>query len=333
MMNLDEYGIDRTGNWLQLFAGPKKDDIDDDDVVEDPDGEDIDTDLDDDTADDDLDDADLEDDEDEEESDDQGDDGEDDEEDEEDEDSEGPQDKTPKAKGDESEAKEKLIPQSKVQAQIKDRLARQARSFQRKIKELEEELERVKGKTFDDLRDAAGVDIDEDEAVDALKFWAYLKANPDHAAAFNRYLQANPWKNHPVVTKSYRNRDVDPEDLEKRLEEKLEYRETLRELRQDPIFKKYEAQIMEYAEDEGFDISTAKGLRQAFKAWRGENLRLIAAEARRQGVKEAKTSKAKAKNATLIKASGGRLTVKGDPSKMSDLEFLRRHGLSLFTDD
>lgn len=326
MVRLDEYGIDRAGNWLQLFANgkgnpdglviddPDDDDLEDEDIDTDDD-DDIEDDLDDDTSDDD---DTSEDDQDDDDGDTDGDDG-------------TPGKKgDPKAKGDD-DPEEKLIPQSKVQAQIKDRLARQAKSFTTKIKTLEAELDKVKGQTLDDIQAKAGVSMDADEVVKAVQFWAYLQANPRHSAAWNAFLQANPWEHKPEFKP--RSKQVDPEDLEAKLEAKLEYRETLRDLRSDPIFKKYESRIREYAEDEGFDITTARGLKQAFKAWRGENLRLIAANARREGQRDAKVSKEKAKKAALTKASGGRGSVKGDVSKMSDMEFLRKQGIPLFTDD
>lgn len=300
--------------WLQLFAGkagPGPDDLDDD-LDED---EDLDTDADEDADDDDETEGEEPEDEESEGGDDEGEEG-----------------SPSKQKGKKPEgSEEKLIPQSRVKSIIQDRIARVEKKYQREIETLKSETSKIKDQVINEIKSYAGVDFDEATAKEALRFYAYLQANPTHAQAWNEYLVRNPWKNHPQFQdKSSR---VKPEEIEAKLEAKLELQETLRDLRQDPLFKKYEQRVRDYAEDEGIDITTAKGLKMAWKAWRGENTRLIAANARTEGERAAKKAKDKKQSAKLQSSSGPKASAKKDPTKLSDKDFLAAKGLSLYTND
>ena len=118
------------------------------------------------------------------------------------------------------------------------------------------------------------------------------------------------------------------------LDAKIELKETQLDLRySDPVFKKYEKQVMEYAEDEGLDVNNAKTLKLAYRAWKGENSRLLLAEAEQKGQKKA-TKDAQVKKSAAL--AGGRTPVKANPMdyrKASDKEILDNLGLKLFVDE
>jgi hypothetical protein len=210
---------------------------------------------------------------------------------------------------------EKMVPQSRVNQIVKDRLAANDRRWQTKL---------------DAAVAQAKASLPAD-ATKALEFWNYLKANPRHSAAINQFLSNNPWENHPREEAAPKAKEA---DLEATLKREFALRDTLAELRSDEVFKKHEAAIREYAEENEFDLDKPRDLKAAYKAWRGENARLLAANARLQGQRDAKTAKEQAKGAKLQGASGAKGGGKQpDYRKLSDAEILKRDGLKLFTSE
>lgn len=218
---------------------------------------------------------------------------------------------------------EPRIPKSVLQKRVKDRLERQARKFER-------EKEQIRTQAQEEFRRKVAFGVDDHTLKQAVSLWKYLEANPAHAATINSLLEKNPWQNHPNLDTGEQS---SPEDLLAQVRRELDLRDTLAQLRQDPLYRKYEDEIRDYAEDEGFDLDNPRDVRKAYLAWRGENAPRLAANARLQGQRDASKAKKRASRARLQGSSGPRGARKVDPSKLSDQEFLAQEGLSLFTKD
>lgn len=199
---------------------------------------------------------------------------------------------------------------------IKKRLARAERSFERKFMEEAASL-------------SDGVQVARDELPKATRLWNVLKHNPELSSKVDELIN-NSIKEGKLKSL----KEIRPESRVDEGLSRLDLREAELDLRySDPVYKKYEKQIKDYAEDEGIDIVNAKALKLAYKAWRGENSRLLMAEAEKKGAQKA-TQKAQVKKSAAL--AGGRAPVRQtqlDYRKASDKEILSNLGMSLFTDE
>ena len=101
----------------------------------------------------------------------------------------------------------------------------------------------------------------------------------------------------------------------------------------DPFFTKHSKKILEWAEDEGFEIYDAKSLKRAYLAYKGSQGVLDKAdeEYHKQRQKSKTDARKKAKVATSKK--GGSPKKAQDFRNMSDADILAASGLKLFTDN
>lgn len=109
--------------------------------------------------------------------------------------------------------------------------------------------------------------------------------------------------------------------------------EALRYLLGRPDFTKYEQDIRDFAEDEGFDPDDPIELKEAYRLWRGENAERLAQE-QAFNMQQRGAQKQQARQKARLQGSGG--PGSGPPpnfTKMSAQEVLAHEGLSLFTDE
>lgn len=174
--------------------------------------------------------------------------------------------------------------------------------------------------------------LPEAEIVDAARLWTYLKANPDINRQVNKLVQEGP-ENMPTYTRigkrtgTQNDSGVDPEV-------RMERHGLLVELRvSDPTFKKYEKQIMTYAEANDIDVSTAKGVGLAYKAWRGEKAHLLVANAELRGQQKAQSARDAVDQARGVPRKGNKSGKPKDYRNMKDEDVLADMGIKLFDDE
>jgi hypothetical protein len=181
-------------------------------------------------------------------------------------------------------------------------------------------LERVQN---DKLQEAAGIDVSQEEVVNAMGLWGYLKANPEVSQLVDETIKAFASENEVIEPKQAKQ------------QASLALKEAVLDLRTtDDTFNEYYQDVLDWAHEEGLDVKNTKSLSLAFRAWKADNLKF------KQATKKVNTSVAKKKPASVEKEapqviSGKRGVEKKavDYSKMSAEEILKHEGLSLFTDD
>jgi len=174
-------------------------------------------------------------------------------------------------------------------------------------------------------REAAGVEVSRQEIFDALNLWGFLKLNPrlskDLQSQIDAFIESG---NYVAQKRSGRNSK----------EDELNKREAVLDLKaSDPFFTKHSKKILEWAEDEGFEIYDAKSLKRAYLAYKGSQGVLDKAdeEYHKQRQKSKTDARKRAKVATSKK--GGSPKKAQDFKKMSDADILAASGLKLFTDN
>lgn len=186
-------------------------------------------------------------------------------------------------------------------------------------------LERMEKQYMQQVREAAGVEVSRQEVLDALNLWGFLKLNPrlskDLQSRIDAFIESG---NYVAQKRSGRNSK----------EDELNKREAVLDLKaSDPFFAKHSKKILEWAEDEGFEIYDAKSLKRAYLAYKGSQGVLDKAdeEYHKQRQKSKTDARKRAKVATSKK--GGSPKKVQDFKNMSDADILAASGLKLFTDN
>ena len=186
-------------------------------------------------------------------------------------------------------------------------------------------LDRMEKQYTQQAREAAGVEVSRQEIFDALNLWGFLKLNPrlskDLQSQIDAFIESG---NYVAQKRSGRNSK----------EDELNKREAVLDLKaSDPFFTKHSKKILEWAEDEGFEIYDAKSLKRAYLAYKGSQGVLDKAdeEYHKQRQKSKTDARKRAKVATSKK--GGSPKKAQDFRKMSDADILAASGLKLFTDN
>lgn len=186
-------------------------------------------------------------------------------------------------------------------------------------------LERMEKQYMQQAREAAGVEVSRQEVLDALNLWGFLKLNPrlsmDLQSRIDAFIESGDY-----VAQKRSGRNSKEDELNKR--------EAVLDLKaSDPFFAKHSKKILEWAEDEGFEIYDAKSLRRAYLAYKGSQGVLDKAdeEYHKQRQKSKTDARKRAKVATSKK--GGSPKKVQDFKNMSDADILAASGLKLFTDD
>jgi len=186
-------------------------------------------------------------------------------------------------------------------------------------------LDRMEKQYTQQAREAAGVEVSRQEIFDALNLWGFLKLNPrlskDLQSQIDAFIESG---NYVAQKRSGRNSK----------EDELNKREAVLDLKaSDPFFTKHSKKILEWAEDEGFEIYDAKSLKRAYLAYKGSQGVLDKAdeEYHKQRQKSKTDARKRAKVATSKK--GGSPKKAQDFRNMSDADILTASGLKLFTDN
>ena len=214
------------------------------------------------------------------------------------------------AEDESKEAKDKSEPDDTT-PWVKKRLARAERAFERKFME-------------DINADSVGHEIPRQDLSKAVKLWNTLRVNPELSLKVNQLIstevQSGKAKTLDLIHPTG-GADIREQRLALR-EAKLDYRET------DSVYRKYEQDILEWAEDEGLRIRTERDLKSAIREWKGAHARTLATKA------EPKKAAPKAKS-TVVPPTGRTKSAppKIDYRKASAQEILEREGLSLFSPD
>ncbi len=203
---------------------------------------------------------------------------------------------------------ERTYPKSVVDKLIENRLNRD-----RRVRE--EELSRH-----------AGVKLTHDDVKNAVALWGFLIRNPEINTRIGQIMQE--------YVNSGRVNQAPQDDATAAKEKELALKEAVIDLRsRDRVFRKYEAEIREWAELSGYEIEDPKTLRLAVAAWKGENMAKFMGDAQKKAEEEAAARARKKQDAGLLPGKGVRAQVKLDYRKMTPQEILKAEGLSLFEKD
>lgn len=201
---------------------------------------------------------------------------------------------------------------------IKKRLARARRSFEKEfISQVTEASE--------------GVPVSKDEIPSAVRLWNLLKHNSALNSEVTKAID-NAFRNKSV--KSLREISGSTKDTVR--ESQLELKEERLNLREhDTVFKKYEAEILEWAEDEGLPLEKATDLKRVYREWKGENAQRLMVKAEGAALQKAKANTAKKQEARVQTHRNAPVSKPRpiDYQKSSDSEILKHEKLSLFIED
>jgi len=165
----------------------------------------------------------------------------------------------------------------------------------------EKRLAREKRKFEREFIASAGVPIKTEEIGQAAKLWGYLSQNPQ---------------------------------ISKKVQEEMELRESLLEMRaDDPTFKKYEQEILGWASEQGLDVRTTKDLNLAYMAWKGRDYRRAVANAELDAQRKMTKNIQTKKTAAVLPAKAVKTSPTLDYSKMTPQQILAAEGLKLTIDD
>jgi len=186
-------------------------------------------------------------------------------------------------------------------------------------------LERQEGKLIKSLQDVAGTDISMAEVTNASRLWGLLKENPDLSRAIDQVIDQH-LRNGKAIAPTEKTVSTKEAELDKK--------EAILDLKlSDKTFNKNADKILNWAEEQGFDVANKKSLKLAFMAWRGSQGSLLQAtqklnEQKKQATKQATKQKAKVQSGKSSKSKGN-----VDYARLSDADVLASEGLSLFMED
>jgi hypothetical protein len=174
---------------------------------------------------------------------------------------------------------------------------------------------------------AAGVKLEGDDNTRAARLWGFLKVNP----AVSRVVQQ------AIDGFVAREKVVEPAQRSNEKELALSRREAILDLKsEDTYFSKYSARILEWADEEEFDVHDTKSLKRAYMAFKGSDEgKLLQADEELKRSRTSKKTQQKPKTKVAMKpSSGGKSQAKNlDYKKMSARDILVSEGINLFTDD
>lgn len=188
-------------------------------------------------------------------------------------------------------------------------------------------LERQESKLIREYSDIAGVDLDAREVEDASKLWGLLKTNSQLSgevdALINQYLASGKAK------EPEKSRDSNTSQRAR-----LELKEAILDLKSDDsVFNKYSKQVLDWAENEDYEVKDAKSLKLAYLAWKAERSALLTTSNKTKDKQKQKQKDVQKKRASVQSSKGGKATTDKNYGKMSDTAVLKAEGLSLFTED
>lgn len=151
----------------------------------------------------------------------------------------------------------------------------------------------------------------------AIPLYDYISQRPDLAAQINALIEQYP--------------DNGPVFQQPQVDLRAEYT-VMQKLAKDAMFNQHEADIQDWAEDNGIPFETFAEKQKAYLMWKGDNAEKLAQQAALNAQKKAINKQNQRKNAATLgpKAPSA---VPVDYKKMSNQEVLTSLGLSLYTDD
>lgn len=179
-----------------------------------------------------------------------------------------------------------------------------------------------------------GVRIEKSEIPKASRLWNFLKVNPELSTKIQSLIEEETKAGSAKPLNSQKDNPFS-NGQSSDYEERLNLKEAKIDLKlSDPIYKKYENKILEWAEDNEIDIRNPKQLQLAYKAWKGENSSLLLANAEARGQKKALEQKDEKAGVKLAGKSVSSVTApKIDYRKASAKQVLEHEGLKLFHED
>jgi len=193
---------------------------------------------------------------------------------------------------------------------------------------IEKRLQRDRRVREREFSEAAGVPMTHEDAKKASALWGFLIQHPEINEALGQLVEQGMASGRIRV-----NQQAEPSPIEER-QKALDLKEAVIDLRaQDSVFRANEANIMEWAEINDYEIDDPKSLKLAYLAWKGENAGLVSAKtAAEKAEREAAAQKAK-EDAQLLPGRGVRSRKSIDYKTASVEEILKAEGLSLFTEE
>ena len=223
-----------------------------------------------------------------------------------DEDEDDPEDETPK------DTKDKRVKFTNEQQKVVDQI-------------VQKRLERKDTQFVRQISEEAGVSLAHEEITQSAKLWGLLKANPELSEAVDLVIktQLSQGKAKEVVKNVSSKREAILEVKEATLDLKLS----------DPLFRKNADKILEWADDQGYEVNSKKSLQLAVLAWKGSNDSILTKARQSSEQKRKSAKKATQKRAGAQGGSSAKTKTPQDFRKLSDKDVLTRSGLSLFTDE
>lgn len=186
-------------------------------------------------------------------------------------------------------------------------------------------LERKDTQFVRQISEEAGVSLAQEEITQSAKLWGLLKANPELSEAVDLVIktQLSQGKAKEVV-----------KNVSSKRETMLEVKEATLDLKlSDPLFRKNADKILEWADDQGYEVNSKKSLQLAVLAWKGSNDSILTKARQSSEQKRKSAKKATQKRAGVQGGSSAKAKTSQDFRKLSDKDVLTRSGLSLFTDE
>jgi hypothetical protein len=196
---------------------------------------------------------------------------------------------------------------------------------QKKVNDIvQKRLLRNDEKIAKELESVAGTELNVKggEHLEAIKLWGFMKLNPELSGQIQGLIDTYIGKGNYVQ----------PDSKQPTREQALELKEARLDLKaSDRLYAKNEKNILDWAEENDIDVTNAKTLKLAYKAWKGENLNVQ--KANEQLKEQRKTQKKTNRRSAVLEGGKGRKSATPDYSKMSERDILHADGLSLFTED
>lgn len=200
--------------------------------------------------------------------------------------------------------------------------AKQQKELNRIIKS---RLERHESKLIKSLQDVAGTNLDMNEVSSASRLWGLLKENPELSKAIDQVIDQ-----HLTTGKA----KIPTEKTVSTKEIELDKKEAILDLKiSDKLFSKNSDKILNWAEEQGFEVTNKKSLQLAYLAWKGSQGKVIQATQKLNEQKKQATKKAVRQKAAVQSGKSSKSKGKLDYARLSDSDVLASEGLSLFTED
>lgn len=209
----------------------------------------------------------------------------------------------------------KIKDQAELDNMFKDRLARQEKKF------------------LNDCSSEAGTALTMEDIKKSSNLWGLLSYNPELAEEVEKLIVDSIKEGSAKLQPKGNVKGIDPEITSR--EQEIVKKEAIFELKQaDATFALHHAKILAWGEKEGYAVKDPKSLKQLYWAWKGlqTEIKNKSVAVNKQKTVQTKKQQADGANVQGGNSSKGSAIIK-DVKDMTEKEFLKANGLSLFTDD